>query len=491
MRTDRTQVVLRGREGLEAVDLGFRMARAWWRPLLTTWVVLVLPFLFALVLALRHHPWWALFLLWWLRPAFDRVPLFVLGRALFGEPTTLSDAAAAFPSLLRSGLGTSLFVQRLPPARAFLLPVLQLEGLRGAARRARCSALARRDTGAAMALHAATAHFNAVLIVGLLLGAQLLVPREMAWDVLELFLPYVGDAGADPGQALVPALYVVGISLVEPLLVAGGFALYVNRRVYLEGWDIDLAFRRLTRRVETERRASSPVNAAAVAGLALAIFHAAPAHADDACAAGDPATAARCIESVLGNGEFGALEDRWMWLPRDFTGNLPLPALEWLPDLLALGFELTAWSSLAVLVVALLVAAARRMEARNPEPELPAPQAQASLFGLDLDPRSLPEDVVGTARKSWARGAAIEALSLLYRGALLDLSQDGALLIPESATELECVRLVQRRAATETASLFGDLTDAWVRARYAAEPPTREGFEALCGRFQPVFGAGA
>ena len=49
MRTDRVQVALRSREGLEAVDLGFRMVREWWRPLAATWLLFVLPFGAALV----------------------------------------------------------------------------------------------------------------------------------------------------------------------------------------------------------------------------------------------------------------------------------------------------------------------------------------------------------------------------------------------------------------------------------------------------------
>ena len=66
MRTDTVQVALRPRAGLEAVDLGLAMARAWWKPLATAWLVLVVPLALLLVLALREHPWWAIGLLWWL-----------------------------------------------------------------------------------------------------------------------------------------------------------------------------------------------------------------------------------------------------------------------------------------------------------------------------------------------------------------------------------------------------------------------------------------
>ncbi len=488
MRTDQARVALRARQGLEAVDLGFRMVREWWRPLALTWLVFVLPFGAALVLTLRHHPYWALLLLWWLRPVFDRVPLHVLSRALFGERTSLLDVARALPSLLRSGLGTSLFVLRLSPLRTFVLPVLQLEGLRGGARRERCAALARRDIGSAMGLHVMGAHFNAVLLLGMVLGLELLVPEEVAWNVLELFVPLFGDAAQDQSRALVPSLYLIGISAVEPVLVAGGFALYVNRRVYLEGWDIDLAFRRLARRAEEGRRAPLRVHAAALAALALAL--APPANGEEPCEPEDPASAAPCVASVLAEDAFGTTREIEMWLPREGgSGGWSLPGLDWVPSALAFGAELALWTGLAALAVTILVVAARRRHDLR-SPETPGPAAAPVLFGLDLDPRSLPDDVVAAARACWARGAPIEALSLLYRGALCHLCERGELAIPESATEFECVRLVSRSTDGETAGLFGDLTDAWVAARYAAAPPPTAGFEALCARFQPVFGAG-
>src|SRR5207344_3123445 len=96
------RVALRTRSGLEAIDLGFAMARAWWRPLAASWAVFVLPVGAAIVVLLRDHPAWSLGLLWWLRPAFARIPLHVLAQALFGRSTSLADTASAVPKLLSS-----------------------------------------------------------------------------------------------------------------------------------------------------------------------------------------------------------------------------------------------------------------------------------------------------------------------------------------------------------------------------------------------------
>ena len=43
MQTDHARVTLRSRGALEAVDLGYRMARECWRPLVASWLVFVVP----------------------------------------------------------------------------------------------------------------------------------------------------------------------------------------------------------------------------------------------------------------------------------------------------------------------------------------------------------------------------------------------------------------------------------------------------------------
>jgi hypothetical protein len=484
VQTDEVQVALRPRSGLEAIDLGFRMARAWWRPLAATWLALVVPIGAAITIALRDHPFWAVALLWWLRPVYDRVPLHVLGGRFFGAPTGLADTVRALPGLLRSGLGTSLFLQRLSPARTFLLPVLQLEGLRGAGRRQRCATLARRDGGSAAALVAAAAHCTGAIALGLLLLAEALVPEELAWDVFERFSPLAEDAADDPGLILIPALYFTAVSVVEPLLVASGFALYVSRRLYLEGWDIELAFRRLG----AERRAAARAAAALLLGAVLAVPGAARAE-ESPCVGNEPLSAGSCIADVLADPDFGSVEKQLRWVPREQDSQeWSLPGLDWLPGVLAAGLRIAAWLALAACVVAIVLALLR---IQAPAPRGPPPTLPAILFGLAVDPRTLPDDVVTAARAAWARGAAIEALSLLYRGALVRLMAGGALAIPASATELECVRLVERSQAPERARTFAALTQAWIGARYAHRPPAEHDFDALCAGFGPAFGAEA
>jgi hypothetical protein len=90
---------------------------------------------------------------------------------------------------------------------------------------------------------------------------------------------------------------------------------------------------------------------------------------------------------------------------------------------------------------------------------------------------------VAEARACWRRSERIAALSLLYRGALIRLSEHGALEIPESATEHECLRMVRHNRPGAAADAFDALTGSWVRTRYAHEPPGDAQFESLCAGF--------
>jgi hypothetical protein len=469
------RVVLRERTGLEAADLGFAMARAWWRPLAATWLAFVLPAGCVIVWLLRDAPAWSIGLLWWLRPAFARIPLHVLSRELFGEHATLAGTARALPRLLRSGLFTSLVTRRLSLTRTFLQPVLQLEGLRGAARSARVAVLARKETGAAAAAATVVAHLNAAFIAGLLLFVQLATPKEIDWSVMSLV---AGDASI-PG--VLPALYLAGISVFEPLLVACGFGLYLNRRVYLEGWEIELAFRRLAARAE--RSAPARRFASAAATLLVFLLFVPPAHASD-CVPDDVETAGACVHEILNGTDFGKDTTVLRWLPKTFERKQDADALDlsWLAPIVRFVAEsarVLLYVALAVGTAALLFALRGARLQRDREPA-PLPR---TFVGLDLDPASLPEDVAGSARRLWRAGDRVGALSLLYRAALVKLGARGALEIPASATESECVRAVRKTQPEPVASAFGALTSSWIRTRYAHEPPTDGEFEGLCARF--------
>ena len=144
MRIEDLTVALRPRNSWEAVELGSALTRRHFGAVLRPWLAVTLPVLVGLNvgLGLLGVAWLAGVVMWWLKPVFDRVPLYVYSRAVFGEvPATWPTVRAQLRWGLR-WMPAYLTWRRLSPWRSLNLPVDLLEGGDGATASARRSALA-------------------------------------------------------------------------------------------------------------------------------------------------------------------------------------------------------------------------------------------------------------------------------------------------------------------------------------------------------------
>lgn len=481
MQLERLSVALRPRGGWEALDLGFQMARGWWRPVWGTWFAVYLPVAAVVHVVLQETLWIAPLVLWWLKPLFDRFVLHVVSRAVFGTPPTVAEALGAWREILRPGVVAGLTFFRLDPARSFNVPVWQLEKQIGREARARRAALGRRMRGYAVWLTVLCVHFEALVLISLGLVVALLAPAggEPGFEFSELF-----KSGAVDGARwdwFDSACYVAAVSVVEPLYVAAGFSLYLNRRAILEGWDIELSLRRLDERL---RGAGATAVAALALALACLVGASPPAFAADNAAK-------REIAEVLKAPEFQQYRERLVWRYRGDESKPPDAARGadfWrnLGAFFAAISQALLWIAAAIGVVAVLLLARRYLAplvAREPDRYRP-PDA---LFGLAVTPESLPDDVAGTAARLARDGRLREALSLLYRGALSVLVHRDHVALAEGDTEGDCVRAAARALPRSGADYFGRLVAAWQRAAYAGRLPARAEAEALAREWAPHF----
>ena len=104
MELSRLAVRLRPRGGWEAMDLGFHMARTWWRPVWGTWCAVFVPTALLLHLLFWEYPGIAMAITWWLKPVFDRFVLHVVSRAVFGVPPGVRETLGAWRQVLSPGL---------------------------------------------------------------------------------------------------------------------------------------------------------------------------------------------------------------------------------------------------------------------------------------------------------------------------------------------------------------------------------------------------
>ena len=512
MQLERIAAVIRPRGGWEAVDFGFAMAQRWRGPVWRAWWAVVAP-AWALAyapLALGIHPLLGLVVAWWLRPLFDRVPLAVLSRALFGESPRPGDVARSLPRLWGAGALGALTVRRLDPVRSFHLPVHQLERVTGAARRDRLAVLGRQRLDVAAGLTLACWVMELFVLTALFTLAAMLVPSgfDVAWGD-HLGGLFTGEA--HPAFVLLAgALAFLALALIEPFYVAGGFALYLDRRTHLEGWDVELTFRRLARRLRAGGRrgvAAALLVAVVGAGAAVAASEVGGASGGASETGGAShevggashevgATSGEVREAVvevLGHPDFSTRSKVRRWRVRErWVEGEPEPAASpvQLPlGPLALVGEVLMWVAAAFLLGALLVLVVRRARWGGRAGAEPAAEPTTVLFGLDLAPESLPDDVPAAALESFRAGRATEALGLLYRGALARLAQRRS--VASSWTEEECVRHLAGQLDPAGADWFGRLAVLWQAAAYGHRAPAEEAFVGLCGGWRSHLGGAA
>jgi hypothetical protein len=240
MKVDALAIELRPRPMGEAADLGMRLVQAHagsvWRTCAPVFLAVALLALCTVSIA----NWLPMLVIFWLKPWIDRSILFVLSRAVFGQPTRFSDLWRAQRAVWWQGFGRSLLVRRFSPWRAFTQAIEQLEGQQGAARRSRGALLLAGQRGAACGLQTACVHIELILVMGVLLLIAMFAPQGSSGT----FLEWLVNSDSLAATLLEAGVYAAVVFTLEPLFVGAGFAMYLNRRVQLESWDIEQEFRR-------------------------------------------------------------------------------------------------------------------------------------------------------------------------------------------------------------------------------------------------------
>lgn len=501
-------VAIRPRLPWEAVDLGVCMARRWWWPLVKIWLVLTLPVFTLLHLLPGDYLWIALLVVWWGKPLWERALLFILSQAIFGYLPSTWEALRAFPAVAKPQLFASLTWRRLSPSRSMNLPVTQLEGLSGPRRRERLDILHRQDAQPAPWLTIVGVHLESFLAIATLLLAWAFIPSTVELSISESV--FKGDLVWV--AVLQNVLAYAAATVVAPFYVAAGFALYLNRRIVLEGWDIEIAFRQMLqkrqlasesreRKLQSRSRAKSSARASSMSAafpLAVALFCSVvgglsgqPSFAsvvDESPGARHepltPENAQSEIQTLLASDSFHRSKTlkRPILFDNDDEEPTPSEMPEWWVAFikwLAASLEVVLWCAVALLIVFIVVKyrtwltefVTRQNPTRKPRPP-------TTLFGLDLREESLPDDVPAAVQELWQQGRARAALSLLYRACLIQLVNRDIAIAP-GHTEADCARLAQQACSADVYHYLLSVTQHWQALAYGHIVPPGPAIEAL------------
>lgn len=466
---------LRPRSDWEAVDLGLALVRRDFWSLWSIWLLGMTPVLLLGVWLLPEHPFWFCLIFWWWIPVASRLVLFKLSRRLFGDDPSKRDVLREFPKAVSRRFFYRMFWARLSPWRPLTMPVEDLEGLKGKDYSARCRVLMRRGDSSVILLAMWRLFLSFWMAVTILYTATLFIPDGAGQGWVEsLALWFEGEEAIPPPSLSVMVLASVccSLGLVDLFSIGAGFGIYVNHRTWVEGWDVELAFRRLANRLQ---------GIASVLVLGLLFSFAPSVHAQEG---------GEVIERVLSHEDFEVHQEtiktpKWDWFENWNWGGSSSSSsgggggaggfLEAFAILLKVGLIGGLLALLAWLVYRYRYVFSRGGGSGG---SIKKPQAKV-VMGMAVAPESLPEDVSDTALRLWREGRRHEAMSLLYRASISWMINHADLEIAESDTESDCLRRV-RQAQVRHLSYFDGLTRDWMSLAYAREEPAEADWQRLC-----------
>ncbi len=475
MRLETVTAEIRPRSDWEAVDLGLAMVRRdFWRCFCTWWLAMILP------VALTG--WWLwdspalwLFLFWWWKPAGSRMVLYQISRRLFGETPSWKDTLKEVPRAWVRRFFYRFIVARLSPWLPVTLAVEDLEGLRGRAYKQRSRQVTRRGEGVMMWIYFVAELASCWYGLAIVAVVVMFIPKDQdaAWRLaMENFDP------SDPSMIPLLVLRVVcvcvmlAVSLTDVFVAGAGFGVYINNRTWIEGWDVELAFKRLAKRLTK----------VAVMLLVLAV-----ALLPVVSRAEEPREPAKVIHEVKEDPAFKVHKviDR-VSKPKTKSSSWSWPS--WLSFGLGSAAEWMGWMFMVSAVGILLGLIAwlvwknryslwlRRGAIAEPDVKKMA----RVVMGMEVSPETLPADVPAAAWALWMAGRHQESLGLLYRGAISRVMEVGRVEIQESDTEGDCLRRVDQAGAVASPEYFRGITGTWMRMAYAGRRPDDSEVDSLC-----------
>ena len=502
---------VRTRSSWEAIDLGFAMVRAWWSIIYTPLALLLVGLITLFLIFIPYEYYWAtLLLLWWLKPLYHRLILHIISHRLFGETISIGDALKKLPQLIfKTGLLSELTWRRFSLSRGFRLPIWQLENLRGKARQKRQQILVGNVHSDAVWLTIAIFCFQIILTLSFFMLIWLFIPSYYTDDLLSRLFSNQLDGIGYSVEIIAVTGFVVVMVFLEPFYIAASFALYINRRTQLEAWDIELDFRKMSQRMQAadQKLASLPTILLAFCltlGLSerpvFAKTSTSPANvvslADDFVAEKrlSASESKRIVNEVMTSEGFSHEKKVMGWRYIDRQQEIKEPNRpQWLIALAAFMakiVEFSLWILIAAAIIALYVFRKYWLPLLERKPTTEHPERPDILFGMDVRSDSLPKDILATAQTLWQDGKARDALSLLYRSALILLINREQLELKYSHTEGDILKLSQPELAATQQHYFQQLTKQWVQIAYAHQQPVASEMQYLLGHWESDFASG-
>jgi hypothetical protein len=460
---------LKRKDTREAADSGILLWRQNFFIFLPFFAIPLWIFAFTLRLLPGNLQYFSWLIVWWLKPLFDRIILHIISIRFFErDAKTKRLCQGLFKTLIR-GLPGDLLWRRFSLLRSSLLPVRVLErNIKSAdAFNNRKKSLL---TGGinycflltiwGFAVEIALLYGNFLFLVSI---NQLILNGMIFWDnFLDIEIYFY-------------ALWCFNYMLVETIYVCMGFSLYINSRVEVEGWDIEITFRNIAEKLKNKGKY-------AVLIIMLFCFLFSPVN----IFASDYQTADNVpldtLKIVLDSPDFGGEKDTWGIRFKNpaqqrNVQNINTDALNRLRQIFAYILWFILISAFAGLLIFLFIYYRKTMIKKTVKTNIPAVKLPLGIQAdnsVSMIKKALNFHEQGEIRLAWGycTAAAIQSWAI-YNG----------ITFPPDATETDCANAVIKKtdnnssANDSLAEKFKKLIEHWVYLAYAGRLPPAGSFE--------------
>jgi hypothetical protein len=282
------------------------------------------------------------------------------------------------------------------------------------------------------------------------------------------------------------AAFCFNYVLVESLYVCMSFGLYINSRVELEGWDLQIMFRKFAVAAPREKAPGPAIKTLPVICLLFFILlgtASLPAHAEETVEPFPeffPAvseSALEDLEAILSSDDFGSEKEGWGIRFKYSREESEIPDVDvdsWLHEIRQVFGFILRLVVILVLIGSLAFAFYWLSKLRR-KGLFPLHDMGKSYVNPLMSGES-PESLFTKADDFFHKGSPREAWAAWLAGCLGAYTRDHYVSFPVDATEYGCLALACS-ALGGKAEGFGEFVEDWILLAYGGRPPAEDAFK--------------
>jgi hypothetical protein len=408
--------------------------------------------------------------MWYLKPFFDRLILQVISIRFFEPKAALKRLFKGLGKTLKNGLAGDLLWRRFSPFRSSTMPLRVLEQSTKNINKysGRKKLLNMGGLGYGFFLTFWGLALEAVLLIGELFFVMM-IARFFGIEIDLFYSDFIVNS-----EIYFYALWCFNYIIVETIYVCMGFGVYINSRIEVEGWDIEIMFKNFAEKLKKKKA----LGVLSIVCL-LFIFSPSTAFAENI----KPSTEAPLdkLENILTSPDFGGEKDAWdiklknppekkeKIFISNYNHNKLIRQLE---QIFASGLRTIIIISSVIAGIIIFIIAVKLLKNKNIV-MINKPVISISHESPGENPQELLDKAIelykqGNLRIAWGHCTAAAIISLkLYRN----------LVFPPNATENDCAKIAKAKLIVEEEALkFQELIKTWIRFIYAGLYPQEEDF---------------